>query len=91
MSPFFVTGLKRLLDEESAEAGTVEEKVALDDLSRFECHRLDEARVWTLTDLVNDALNPYDAFRLAKASQVFCIETCVKVVGIGNASEVSPR
>ena len=90
MSPFIVTGLQRLLDKESAKAGTVEEKVAFDDVSRFQCHRLDEARVWALIDLVNDAFNPFDTSRLAKASEVLCIKTCVKVVGIGNTCKVSP-
>ena len=74
MHPVFISGLQRLLDQEPAEAGAVDEQVAFDHPAIGEGDRFDEAVLRSklrLNDLAFDALN-------ARAFSIFAQESRVE-------------
>src|SRR6185436_12636097 len=66
VAPVLIAGLQRLLDQEAAKAGAVDEQIALDPRARCQDQSLYEARLRMLGDLADPALDPPDAELLAE-------------------------
>ena len=82
MFPVVVTGIERLLDQQAAEAGAIDEQVAFDDLARLQADRGDIACVRILLDEFDLAFLPHGAVFLGQAAQELRVQRCVDVVGV---------
>jgi hypothetical protein len=88
--PVLEARLQRAFDEQPAEAGAVDEEVALDDPAVGELEGLDVAAVLRahLLDLALDALH---ALGLGELAQVTRVQRGVEVVGVVDARVVAQR
>ena len=85
-APILITGLQRLLDQQSAEARAIDEEVRLDDLPAFERDRRDVA-IFGGRDVDDAPFGPPDAMHLGKRVQIFRIERGIEVKRIGDVAD----
>ncbi|MDQ1091637.1 hypothetical protein QE400_001050 [Xanthomonas sacchari] len=80
--PVLVAGMQRLLGQQAAEAGAVDEQVALDDLPVVQQQRRDGPVVRMLPHLADLSFDPAQAVPLGLLAQELRIERCIEVVGV---------
>ena len=82
LAPVFVTGLERLLDEQAAKAGAVDEQIAFDAPAVFHDQRGDVAVPAVLLDAGDLALDALDTLGLVLRTQVARVQPGVEVVRV---------
>ncbi len=84
--PVLVSGLQRLLDQQAAEAGAVDEEIRFDPAVAFERDRRDVAAVahFDIDDLPLGAL---DAVLLGEGAQISRVERRIEVEGVGDVAD----
>src|SRR4051812_46171064 len=66
LRPVLVSGLERLLDQQPAKAGAVDEELAFDDPAVGKLHRFDESVLAAKLDVDDLAFDPVDAVALGE-------------------------
>ena len=87
MRPILVSRLQRLLDQETPEAGAVDEQVGVHDLAVVEPDTVDKPVVRAERDVDHLAFAPHDAARLGEFSQIGGIETGVEMEGVAHVRQ----
>ena len=87
VGPVLIAGLQRLLDQQAAEAGTVDEELALDGLPALQLDRADEAAFRILVNLDDLALLALHAAFLGEATQILGIEMRIEMEGVGDVGQ----
>ncbi len=83
VAPIDIARLQRILDQQAAETGAVDEQVAGDSLSLVEMHRCHKARFRILGNMGDLALDAFDTAGLGIGPQVAGIEAGIEVIGVG--------
>src|SRR5437879_7954158 len=89
--PVIVAGAERLLDEQPAKSGAVDEQVALDNTAAGEGNRLYVAALAVELHIDDLALDPERAASFGVAAEECRIETGVEVERVTQSSERRPR
>src|SRR3569832_2523917 len=87
MAPIDVTGFQRLLDQEPAEARTVEEEIGFDALSAGERQRFDETVLSAQDDIDDLALAEHHTARLRIKAKIFRILSGIELEGVIDLAE----
>ena len=84
--PVLVAGLQRLLDQQAAKAGAIDEQVAVDPLRRLRAPPRRRSRRPARSDVDDLAFDALHAARLGVAAQVPRVQAGVEVVGVGDVA-----
>ena len=68
MRPVLIARLQRLLDDQPAKSGAIDEQVAFDELARVQHQRFDESGFAVLPDFLDLAFNALDAETFGKTA-----------------------
>ena len=80
--PVLIAGFQRLLDQQAAEAGAIDEQVTFDHLAIVQHQRLDVATVGILAHFLDHALDPVDPVTLEFLAQEIDVERGIHVVRV---------
>ncbi len=87
MRPVLVTGVQRLLDQQSAKTRAVDEQVGFDARAVVEHQGLDEPVRGAQAGLDNLAFGALDAARFGVAAQIAGVQTGIEVISVGDFGE----
>src|SRR3569832_150649 len=85
MRQVLISGFQRLLDEETAEARTVDEEFAIDPRAVSQGDRFDEAILAAKNCVDDPALTAHHTASLGIAPEIACIEGRIEVIGVFEA------
>src|SRR5690348_10009510 len=87
MRPALIARVQRLLDQQAAESGTVNEQIAWNPLAAGEDDCRDESVCRPKYGFPNLAFRTAHAASLSEIPQVLCVEARVELIGIGDARQ----
>src|SRR5262249_34407080 len=82
LAPVLIAGLERLLDQQPAEAGAIDEQVALELFAGFEFERGDEAALAILTDPADPPLDAAPAEFCGEPAEEAGIGAGIEMIGV---------
>jgi hypothetical protein len=91
MRPVLVAGVERLLDQQPAKAGAVDEQIRLDLRAIVQVQRADEAILGAQLHAQHLALDARDAARLGVGTQILRIQAGIEMQRVGEARQDQAR
>ena len=85
--PILVTRVQRVLDQEAAKSGAIDEEISLDALAAVEGQRLDESVFGLERHGLNLTLRPLYARGLRNVAQISCKQRRIELQGIGDSGQ----
>src|SRR3979411_2599935 len=82
LRPVLVTGLQRLLDQQTAKARSVDKEIRLAALAALERQRLDKAGLAPKLNIHHFAFCPTDSTSFGVGTQVARVEASIKMIGV---------